>query len=519
MVTFSNKNSLETQVRYLQEQFLMRLQIIAFIGVFLFSACEGWLVNPGPARPVSLTPDESLTPHNPLIYYVDVENGSDSNSGSKTQPLKTIQKCLDLVQPGDICEIMGGNYNEALVLKNSGKQTAKITIRGFNDNTVIVNSGNEKTLTTSGRIHYYTLEGIRFIANYVAPPAGQGDYSLDFNQGIWDGETNPDGGNNGFILRNCYIEGSIRFYGHNNLVENCELNGLGKFSSGIQERFAPSHDNTYRNNIIHDYTERGIWALQRTRNTLIEGNTIYNIGASGNKALAGIDCDGAYSPDYNCDVIGNTIYNIFGSSGYDGAGVIMENPFEDSSVINNTIYDTYGNGIGVITYGAGPDYYAEKEFRPLDTGLVIANNVVSNTGLDGINCHAAAGVLVTGNTFSNTNQRRSWFGAIGLVPYGGYPCNNWTIENNMIINPAGYALFFEGNPSGLASNYNRYEFSASAKKFVWKTGYDTYYTLAEWQSVWGLDLSSTIGRSLLPTNAPTPPTFTSSGTDSANPYH
>ncbi len=51
-------------------------------------------------------------------YYVDGQSGSDANPGTQTQPWKTIQKCLDVVQPGDTCDIIGGTYNEALTLQD-----------------------------------------------------------------------------------------------------------------------------------------------------------------------------------------------------------------------------------------------------------------------------------------------------------------------------------------------------------------------------------------------------------------
>ena len=55
----------------------------------------------------------------PHIYYVAV-NGSDDNTGTKEQPLATIQKAQSLVQPGDTVYLRGGTYHltEAQIARN-----------------------------------------------------------------------------------------------------------------------------------------------------------------------------------------------------------------------------------------------------------------------------------------------------------------------------------------------------------------------------------------------------------------
>lgn len=412
-------------------------------------------------------------------------------------PGQKIQSCLNQVNPGETCTVQPGTYNEALTLTRSGSQTAPIIVKCTTPKGCTVNSGSNKTVFVSGNASWVTFDGFRLLSTSSNP-----SILLYYN---WVGQAGADSNNNGFTFKNCYIEGEVSIYGAYNLVENCEFNGRGVVATAILERFKPSHDNTYRNNIMHDYTGRGVWAMQRTRNTLVEGNTIYNIGVVGNKALGGVDCDGAWSPDYNCDIINNTIYNVIGGAD-GGKGIIMENAFEGSEVRGNKISNVNWDGIAVINYGFGSWYTAEAEYRNTNTGMVIENNFISDTGVDGIICHSANGFTVRNNTFKNTNKNRSYFGAIGLVPTDGYACNNWKITGNTFINPIGPALFFEGRPTGIVSDYNTYDISATAKKFVWKSGSDTYYTLAEWRNSRGYDIHSTIGTTpTSPSPSPTAP--------------
>ena len=45
---------------------------------------------------------KNVTAYDEITFYVDAVNGNDSNEGSKTNPLKTIQKAIDLLSTGEI---------------------------------------------------------------------------------------------------------------------------------------------------------------------------------------------------------------------------------------------------------------------------------------------------------------------------------------------------------------------------------------------------------------------------------
>ena len=395
-----------------------------------------------------------------------------------------IQDCLNAANPGDTCLVSAGTYNEALTLYRSGEPNNPITLSSQGD--VIVNSGNAKTLVTSGNVHDWVIDGFRFI---TTGSGSSTDASINFSYMYWgDGHTGEKG-NDRFTLRNCYVEGAVYFYGSENLVENCEINGLGKWGNGLIERSQPSENNVFRNNVIHDYIDRGGWSLQFTVNSLWENNTVYNA------RLMGIDCDGAGFPVHHCNLIDNTIYHIRGSN---GLGVELENCF-DCEMRGNHISDT-NDALSVINYGPGITG-DDVEYRDDPIRGVIENNILesSNTGMI---CRGAPGGTFRNNVVRNTTQPSGYWGGVGLSNYGGFPCTGWVVTGNQ-FNDNRFDWFVQA-PSGfsLTANSNSYN-NFTAK---WNEGSISF---GDWQGK-GYDTTK------VPTQTPTvtavPPTKTCTAT-------
>ncbi|MDR6550670.1 OmpL47-type beta-barrel domain-containing protein [Paenibacillus qinlingensis] len=75
-------------------------------------------------------------------YYV-APNGNDTAAGNtETAPFKTINKCAQLVQPGDTCVIASGTYRETVTPAASGSSGLPITFKPAPGATVVV-SGTE----------------------------------------------------------------------------------------------------------------------------------------------------------------------------------------------------------------------------------------------------------------------------------------------------------------------------------------------------------------------------------------
>jgi Carbohydrate binding domain./F5/8 type C domain. len=92
----------------------------------------------------------------PTTYYV-ATTGSDSNDGtSLSAPFLTVQKCADVAQAGDTCEIRGGTYRETVTPANSGRAGAPITFTSYNGETVTLSGADAVTGWTldSGSVYW-----------------------------------------------------------------------------------------------------------------------------------------------------------------------------------------------------------------------------------------------------------------------------------------------------------------------------------------------------------------------------
>lgn len=65
--------------------------------------------------------------------------GSDTNSGSVSQPFATVQKAADSASAGDTVNIRGGHYHEAITIDGlSGGSTNRIVFKNYNNENVVI---------------------------------------------------------------------------------------------------------------------------------------------------------------------------------------------------------------------------------------------------------------------------------------------------------------------------------------------------------------------------------------------
>src|SRR5512142_1961983 len=64
-------------------------------------------------------------PARAAVIHVAVA-GDDTASGTESAPLRTIQHCADLAQPGDTCRVHMGVYRETISVPRSGNASAPI---------------------------------------------------------------------------------------------------------------------------------------------------------------------------------------------------------------------------------------------------------------------------------------------------------------------------------------------------------------------------------------------------------
>jgi hypothetical protein len=364
--------------------------------------------------------------------------------------------------PGDTCLVRAGTYNESLSIITSGTSGAIITLQNYNGETVTVNSGGSMTLQTTGHQSYYTIDGFRFISTISG---GYDVKSIDFKNGWYTGEMDPNGGNGNITLRNCYVEGAVLFNGPNNTVENCEFNGRNVLDDAIHFRFAASKNGIVRNNIIHDYLARAVWAdsIQDVNGILIQGNTVYN-------TYLGIDCDGANIASTGCKVIKNTVYNTGQNADHRGWGcsIFMENAF-NSIIDGNLIYGSYAaSAIYIVNYGNGVNNhtYNNTEYRGLNTNMVISNNVIyGHPNAETILLIAARGIQLYNNTFVSPS---TWAPIIGVNSSVDSVANTWTPQNLTVRNNIFYGT--NSAPAWTIDNANFYNGSIFSNNLYYGVG-------------------------------------------------
>jgi hypothetical protein len=396
------------------------------------------------------------------VYYV-APAGSDSNAGSVSSPFLTIQKCLNVVQVGNTCNISAGTYNESLTIKTSGAAGSPITIQSYNG-PVSVNSGSSVTVT-SGTHNYYVFSGVSFISSFGS---GGGEDSGGLTENL-----NFKGASN-ITLQNCSDVGMVYFNGSNNTVTNCIFNGTGyTFNDAVH--FYTGSNNTVEATTVHNYTVRGIWTGYGSINSLIEGNTVYNV-------QHGVDCDGASVAVQSCKVVGNTIYDA--GVGNWGSGIFLEDSF-NGLVQGNTVYSIVnGAGIYVVNYGNGGGSsgwvtQGGVEYRSQNTNTTISGNLIYSYPTNP--CFlimSANGLTINHNTCANgTNSGPSlWLRFTSGTTF--YPVNE-VVTNNIFYSPsASYATQLD-NAASEASTFTNNLYDAKA---AWKVA-STTYSLAQVQAM------------------------------------
>jgi len=87
-------------------------------------------------------------------YYVS-PSGNDSNPGTLFLPFKTIQKGVNVAQPGDIVLVRAGTYYETVTIKESGMSHSKITVKNYPGENPVINGENARptAVNFNGKSH------------------------------------------------------------------------------------------------------------------------------------------------------------------------------------------------------------------------------------------------------------------------------------------------------------------------------------------------------------------------------
>lgn len=330
------------------------------------------------------------------VYYVS-NLGNDLNSGSQSEPWKTISYATTKANAGDIVYIKSGTYaNEQIVFKNSGTESNPIIFQGEDVNNLPVLDGpNSNMCVNIDKRAYIELRNLYF-TNCLKGIWAYGSNHITIDNVVMDNIniTNADGEGislyltTNFVIKNCtvtdagmsnfvtvrcsdgliedcksyakeYLTGSTDYHiviqdAQNVIIKNCQAHNLHSLNGGH-----PGHGigikDTYRNGYNYPHS---------TNNKIIDCSA-YNMGEYFFVAHE------AYGNTFeNCTAIGNYELQNYWSEGINIRDGAHDNIFKNCSVKNTR------TSIAIQNTEEGP---MSSDGVP---GLQIcSNNIIYNTTL------------------------------------------------------------------------------------------------------------------------------------------
>lgn len=352
----------------------------------------------------------SFTYANDLYVSPD---GSDSNSGAESAPLKTIQKAANMASAGSNIHVAPGNYAETLVTRAIGTATARIRF-------VSDTKWGAKILPVPGSNTMWSVEG-----GYTDIDGFQidGTGSSSIRAGIY-----LNGGNSSVI--NSLVH---------NVAENSGCDNQGGAGLVADQGNGSAFQNyDFLNNVVHHVGGGCGWiqGIYHSSSGNIKNNIVY---ATSQAINMGHD-------DHNINVVNNT---LFGNSGYGvyfgGCQEAYNNgcPTYGIKIYNNIIFDNYGGVQGPVT--------AEDVNNEIKNNLVYGN--INNFDLAAPSNNSRTGEINADPQFVN------------YISTGG---GNYHLKSTSPAIDKGLAISaptkdFDGNarPQGAGFDIGAYEFGSS----------------------------------------------------------
>lgn len=269
---------------------------------------------------------ESLGVLQAANYYVSTA-GNNLNPGTIESPWLTIQHAVSEVTAGDVVHIRAGTYSERVSISNlDGTSIAPIVFQKYAgdsgaaivDQTGVTPPDGNSQLLRIANCDYITIQGLEF-SNLKTAQNSAAQNKLPAGIYIIASST---GSSTGVKILNCKVHGiwqncpdldnfeangfGIAVYGHgaseanaiNNLViDGCEIYDLRTGASESMVLNGNVKNFAVTNNIVYDCNNIGIdiigyegtasAAVDRARNGIVSGNTVYNIDTAYNPAYGG----------------------------------------------------------------------------------------------------------------------------------------------------------------------------------------------------------------------------------------
>ena len=176
----------------------------------------------------------------------------------------------------------------------------------------------------------------------------------------------------GLIIENCIFENidgdGLQIRDVNNLtVKNCTFKEIG--DDAIRFRNSGASENVIiQDNLIYNIQGNGILGYETHLNTIIKGNTIYNVGIESVSSASGSPQHGIYFQGKNFVITQNSIYDVINENG----NCISVRSY--GKVTRNTLFNADKHGVS---------YYSDHP--GVDGELIIENNIIYDNGKRGVN--------------------------------------------------------------------------------------------------------------------------------------
>ncbi len=412
-------------------------------------------------------------------YYV-AKNGSDINLGTVASPWLTIQHGVNQLTPGDILNIKAGTYYEKIDIDVSGTAAAKITIKNFQNDEVIISGANSNNNTsiiwtdnaylrieglhvTDSQKNYsagITLQGAAHHIDVVNNKVSKINFSSDPNAPVTS-NTNAvpvsalgdaaDPGNG--------IPDSVH---HISFIGNEVFDNRTGYSENLTMGGNVSHF-LMEGNIVHDNTNIGIdatgnygespvSAYDHVRYGTIKNNTLYN-NTSPYSPAAGIYIDGGK----NIIVENNLSYN----NGYGGEIGCEENGETTNIIFRNNVF--YHNATAGMHFGG---------YDVNTTGIVTNSQIYNNTFYQNDTQNDANGELIlTKSSNCKIFNNIFYINAQNVFLYAYRTQSNLVMDYNLVYSANGVATTIETTTDGENNGGNAYVGLAA---FYTATGYGAH---------------------------------------------
>ena len=293
-------------------------------------------------------------------------SGNDSGPGTQQAPWATLQHAANFVFAGDTVDALPGNYQGFNITK-SGTASAPITFHaepGAVINKPMSWGGTVFGINASGP-SYNVIDGFTI----TAQPNDPAWYAGIRMGGIWPGGAVPNWAV-GNVIRNNTVQ--LR-----KQVSSTRLDALPIYTSWQDGLLV-------QNNTASGGWDSGIYISNSSKNYIVRGNTVFNVGGNGihNNGDAG---QGGPGINTNALIENNIIHDVGFIS---GGQAISCDGVQNSTIRNNLIYNAYAKGISLYVVNAAD---GSKN-----------NIVVNNTVVVGINGSAGAAMRVSGGNYQNT---------------------------------------------------------------------------------------------------------------------